>query len=177
MVQELQQTSIKIAVTGPESCGKTTLALALSESLKADYVPEFAVTYLEEKQATYSQADLDEIALGQQKMITNSQKSIIISDSDYVVLQVWSEYRFGKASDLIRNLVKQERFDLYLLCAPDIPWEAGPFRENPYDREVLLQSYETILQKEGLPYLLINGSHDNRLKKSMEFVSRFTKFR
>lgn len=177
MVSELQETRIKIAVTGPESSGKTTLALALSKYLQADYIPEFAVEYLEKKDGNYEFSDLDQIALGQQKMIEKSQKSTIISDSDYTVLLVWSQYRFGKVSHLISDLHKKERFDLYLLCLPDIPWEAGPFRENPEDRHVLLDSYTSILKNEGMPYQAVGGSHDERLKKSLEYISQITKFR
>ena len=52
---------IKIAVTGPESSGKTTLSRSLSEHFKTPYITEFSRTYLEKKNGSYNQADLDKI--------------------------------------------------------------------------------------------------------------------
>ena len=40
---------IKIAITGPESSGKTTLCKSLSEHFKTPYITEFSRTYLEKK--------------------------------------------------------------------------------------------------------------------------------
>jgi nicotinamide riboside kinase len=77
---------LRIAITGPESSGKTTLARALSKVLSAVYIPEFARQYLQEKGLKYDQQDLDEIAKGQLNLILSSQNSINIVDSDFVVL-------------------------------------------------------------------------------------------
>ena len=52
---------LKIAFTGPESSGKTTLAKWLSEELSAVCCDEFARKYLEKKERYY-QKDLTEIA-------------------------------------------------------------------------------------------------------------------
>ena len=67
---------LRIAITGPESSGKTTLARALSKVLSAVYIPEFARQYLQEKGLKYDQQDLDEIAKGQLNLILSSQNSI-----------------------------------------------------------------------------------------------------
>ncbi|HRA73792.1 MAG TPA: ATP-binding protein, partial [Flavobacterium sp.] len=40
---------LKIALFGPESTGKTTLATQLAEHFKTAWVPEFARDYLQEK--------------------------------------------------------------------------------------------------------------------------------
>ena len=36
---------IRVAITGPESTGKTTLAKAISEKLNGEYIPAFARCY------------------------------------------------------------------------------------------------------------------------------------
>ena len=41
---------LRIAVTGPESSGKTTLCKALSEYFKVAFVPEYARAYLKENE-------------------------------------------------------------------------------------------------------------------------------
>ena len=55
---------LRIAITGPESSGKTTLAKNLAKVFSAAYIPEFARQYLQEKGLKYDQWDLDEIAQG-----------------------------------------------------------------------------------------------------------------
>ena len=52
---------IRIAITGPESSGKTTLANLLGEKLNATVFLEFARAYLDELDRDYNQEDLDQI--------------------------------------------------------------------------------------------------------------------
>ena len=63
---------IKIALFGPESTGKTTLAKQLAEYYKTDWVPEFARDYLQEKwdkqQALCDINDMLPIAYGQTQL-------------------------------------------------------------------------------------------------------------
>ena len=56
---------LRIAVTGPESSGKTTLCTALEEHYQVPHIPEYARTYLEQTQGQYQCSDLDIIAQGQ----------------------------------------------------------------------------------------------------------------
>ena len=54
---------IKIAITGPESCGKTTLSKALKKHYKESIlVPEFAREYLHKLNSKYQYSDLLNIA-------------------------------------------------------------------------------------------------------------------
>lgn len=170
MVPKIQIEQIRIAVTGPESCGKTTLVNSLCEWYDADPIPEFAVKYLERTNGVYEQKDLDLIAIGQKNSIELSQNPLLISDTDFTVLQVWSEYRFGSSSDVIRAFFREVQFDLYLLCAPDIPWVEGPFRENRHDRMELFEVYEAMLRSEGYKYYVLRGTREQREKKSRELI-------
>ena len=55
----------KIVITGPECCGKTTLANSLSKIYKCNIVKEFARKYLEKSNGYYNYEDLLKIARGQ----------------------------------------------------------------------------------------------------------------
>jgi nicotinamide riboside kinase len=63
---------IKIAMYGPESTGKTTLASQLADEFNTIWIPEFARDYLQEKwnfkQEICSQEDLIPIAIGQTQL-------------------------------------------------------------------------------------------------------------
>jgi len=63
---------IKIAMYGPESTGKTTLASQLANEFNTIWIPEFARDYLQEKwnskKEICSQEDLIPIAIGQTQL-------------------------------------------------------------------------------------------------------------
>ena len=167
---------IKIAITGPESSGKTTLCKSLSEHFKTPYITEFSRTYLEKKNGSYNQADLDKIAEGHLKLISNEEKKIMIYDSDFIVLEIWSKYKFGNTTKLINKLVRKNLFDLHILCKPDIPWEEDPLRENKYDRDYLFGLYKESLNRYKKHYITVSGLHIERLKKSIDKINSFLIF-
>ncbi len=166
---------IRIAITGPESSGKTTLCQSLSEHFNVDFIPEFARTYLEITDGKYKQPDLDEIAKGQLESITSSQSKINVCDSDFSVLEIWSAYKYGNVSDYIRELVKKDLFDLHILCTPDIPWEEDALRENPDTRDHLFELYKESLNRHNKNFIIVSGEHKNRIKKSLQFIDLILK--
>jgi len=161
---------IRIAITGPESSGKTTLCRSLSEHFNVVFIPEFARTYLEKTNGEYNQPDLDKIAQEQLKNILSSQNAIDICDSDFSVLEIWSQYKYGNVSDIILELVKKDLFDLHILCAPDIPWEEDPLRENPDTRDQLFELYTESLNKYNKNFITVSGAHKNRVEKSVQII-------
>tara|TARA_B100000795_G_scaffold251564_1_gene220503 strand:- start:773 stop:1282 length:510 start_codon:yes stop_codon:yes gene_type:complete len=166
---------LRIAITGPESSGKTTLAKAISEHYNISFVPEFARTYLEKTEGKYMQLDLDNIAQGQLKNLISAEDSIVISDTDFSVLEIWSQYKYKNTSELINKLVQKELFDLHILCSPDIPWEADLLRENPNSRDLLFELYSESLKSYNKNFIVVNGSTKNRLEKSIQEIDPLIK--
>ena len=74
----------KIAFTGPESTGKTTLSKLVSETYNGIYIQEFAREYLEKTKGLYQEEDLVHIAEGQFNSISQSKNNtnqLIVSDN------------------------------------------------------------------------------------------------
>ena len=167
---------IKVAITGPESSGKTTLAKALAEHFKVDWAREFARDYLEGTNGQYSLQDLDYIAEGQQKNIDALRNyELLIADTEMTVMKIWSEFKYGECSDFINALWKDQNFDLYFLCAPDIPYEEDPLREHFEFRDELFQIYTNVLNQMKVNYVVLTGDQDNRLKKAVSAVESLLK--
>ena len=166
---------LRIAITGPESTGKTTLALALSEYYKVSFIPEYAREYLEKRNGNYEQSDLDTIAKGQFQSLESSLDKVIICDSDFSVLEIWSQYKYKNVSELIYSLVGKKLFDLHILCCPDIPWETDPLRENQNSREHLFELYKKSLLQNNKHFIVVNGSPKNRLEKSLAAIDTLIK--
>lgn len=161
---------IRIAITGPESSGKTTLCKSLSEYYKVDCIPEFARNYLEKSKGKYNQSDLDSIGKGQLEAVELSDADVVVCDSDFSVLEIWSQYKFNNVSEYLNSLVEKEIFDLHILCAPDIPWEEDPLRENPDNRDELFELYLLSLKKHGKNFIVVSGTHTERVKKSLNSI-------
>ena len=158
---------LKIIITGPESSGKTTLCKALSEHFKISFSKEFAREYLSTINREYKEEDLLEIAKGQLQSETNSQ----LLDTDLITIKIWSEYKYGRCDKWILDQIEQKRSKkrFYLLCKPDIPWEADVLRENPITRDEIFKVYKRELEKLKLDFFIIDGK--NRLEDSISKIS------
>jgi nicotinamide riboside kinase len=158
------KTPIKIAFTGPESSGKSTLASWLSEEINGAYCQEFAREYLSENKM-YVQDDLVEIAKGQLNIWQSADaKKPLIADTELVVIEIWSKWKYKSCDDfIISNILKQD-FDFYFLCKPDIPWVYDPLRETPNDREELYQIYYETLSNYKFNFFILEGNLVNRQK-------------
>ena len=161
---------LRIAITGPESSGKTTLCSLLSQHYNVSYIPEFARAYLEKTQGIYKQLDLDYIAQGQLKSLLSFKDKMAICDTDFTVLEIWSKYKYNNVSEIIRELLNKDLFDLHILCTPDIPWEEDPLRENSNTRGELFELYKESLRRHNKNFIVVAGAHKERLKKSLQAI-------
>jgi nicotinamide riboside kinase len=163
---------LKIAFTGPESSGKTTMAELIAEAYSTSFIPEYAREFLKDK-TTYTLADLDEIAKKQVELCKASKNTLVISDTEMAVMLIWSQEKFKEVSPIIQHLWELQDFDHLFLCAPDIPWEADKLRENPLDRERLFVLYEVVLGNSKKPFTILKGTIEQRIiacKKQMELL-------
>ena len=156
---------LKIIVTGPESSGKTTLCKALSVHYKLPFTKEFARVYLTHLGKNYLQEDLLEIATGQleneQHTIGNQQ--ISLHDTDLITLKIWSDYKYGNCNNWILEQIEKQKVEnrFYLLCKPDLIWDYDPLRENPTNRNELLEIYKQELENLGHKFIIIKGKDRN----------------
>lgn len=158
-----------IVITGPESSGKTTLAGDLADLLGLPLVSEVARDRLGDR-PLYSEQDVCRLALLQFRAIEEARcrHPLAIADTDLLTYRIWLEWRYGHCPDWVRLLHRRQRPLVYLLCAPDLPWEPDPLRENPSDREPLHQVHRAILDAEGMPFHRIGGSGGDRIRRALD---------
>lgn len=167
---------IRIAITGPEASGKSELSKKLANHFHTSFAPEFAREYLEKKEGVYNFKDLDQIALGQianEETAMKKTGDICFFDTDILVLYVWSSFRFGRVSDLIKAALEERSYDFWLLCKPDLPWEEDQLRESPdqKERDELFEIYRKYLQKNHPnKYAVIDGFGNARFQKAVNAI-------
>ncbi len=166
----------RIAITGPESSGKSWLAKRLAEHFNTVWVEEYARTYLEKNGADYRFEDIAKIAAGQKEMERQSLRKankILFCDTEPIVTKIWSSVVFGKVDDWIEKEIDTNPYGLYLLCFPDLPWEPDPLRENPDNRTELFELYLKELNTRGFNFKIVKGNGEQRFQNALLFVNEF----
>ena len=170
----------RILILGPESTGKSTLAEKLAKHFAEHWVPEVAREYLEKLDRPYAYEDL--LQIGKQQMqledeLAMQAKHYLFCDTDLRVIQVWSQHRYGKVDSWVLEELARRTYDLILLCAPDLPWQADPLREHPEleMRQQFFEIYQQLSQASGIPWILVSGDTAERLSTAIQAVGSLKK--
>jgi len=164
-MEETRIKCIRIAITGPESTGKSTLSQILAQHFKGSSIPEFARTYLEQKPGKYISEDVEIIARKSLEISMEAEKNaspFLFYDTDLLVCKVWSEFVFHQCSDWLKEAVKNQQFEHTFLMNIDLPWQDDPLREHPQQREILFDIYKKELQELNRPFTIISGIEQAR---------------
>lgn len=184
MEKDLRQqktTIIKIALFGPESTGKTTLAKQLAEYYETEWVPEFARDYLQEKweenQHICVAEDMMPIAYGQtalenEKLAKANQ--YLFCDTNLMVTKVFSEMYYGFCDPLLNEAALKHEYDLFFLTDIDVPWEKDDIRDTPEGRETVFSVFKQTLIDTNKPFITLSGDKETRLAKATTIIDSLT---
>ncbi|MFP5356623.1 MAG: AAA family ATPase [Gemmatimonadota bacterium] len=174
----------RIVVTGGESTGKTTLAAALANALGSHWVPEYSRTYAEQVGRALTSADVEPIARGQvavedaaierwrAQFGRRRDAPPLVLDTDLVSTTVYAEHYYGECPEWIMAAARARLGDLYLLCEPDLPWEADGVRDQPEARQELHSAFSRRLRDLGARVESVTGVGEERLRGAMAVVAR-----
>lgn len=170
---------LRIAVTGPESTGKTTLAKQLAESFNGIYIPEYARQYVEKLSGHYEYGDVENIAMEQVRQYLGTMsmdRNFFVFDTWLIITKVWFTWVYNATPDWLEERIRNCPIDLFLLCRPDLPWEADSVRENGGDNRIkLFELYRSELEHYGFNFVEIGGSGEDRLSNSIQSIGEFLK--
>ncbi len=176
MEKRSQKTSaglIRIAITGPESTGKSQLTEQLAVHYKTVFVPEFARDYVESLGREYNFEDLELIAKGQIRMQKAAEKKagrLLFCDTELTVIKIWGEHKYNKCPAWVSENLSKYTYDLYLLCNVDLPWEFDPLREHPRLRTYFFDWYQRELTSRNANIKVVDGTGIARFQKALGFI-------
>jgi NadR type nicotinamide-nucleotide adenylyltransferase len=170
---------IKIAIVGAESSGKTWLCEALAAHYKTAWVPEYAREYFNDSDIyNYTLDDLVIIAKKQIDLEENQIKKanrFLFCDTNLITLKIWAELEFEQTPPFIEQQLSVLKYDHYFLTDNQMPWVEDPLRQNKHSRDLLFQMNETEIKKTGIPYSVIGGKDEERLKNAVKIVDSLKK--
>ena len=120
----------KIAIVGPESCGKTTMMYKLADYFRADYLEEYGREYTNHINLTkFGLNDAENIARKHielyQNKISEAKSNLIFFDTELMTTASWSELLCNNRVPefILDNMfTNNNHFDLILFLLPTVKW-------------------------------------------------------
>lgn len=160
----------RIALIGPESVGKSTLAHQLSNRYGKPVVDEYARTYVEQLNRPYVYEDVELIMRQQMEEFDRFPDAFF--DTDMIITKVWFDVVYGRHPHLLDLWMAEHKMDFYLLLQPDIEWIPQAVRENGNNRRQLFETYRKEIELLRVPYAVVGGYGTARLENAVKAISR-----
>ncbi len=168
--------TVRIALIGPESTGKSSIASRLATHLGVALVEEYAREYLVKINRPYN---LNDVLLMYRHQFELERHALakgfpaIVVDTEFINGKVWCEERFNDSPAWFTEMTNEFPYDLYLLTSPDLPWVVDPLRENPEKGTYFFNRYKKELDFFKLNYSVVEGAGEQRFESAIRAVSAF----
>ncbi len=164
----------KVAIVGPESTGKSTLAEQLAAHYHTIWVPEYAREYCSKLTEPCTWQDEINMFRGQielENQLVAKANKILICDTTFITVKIWSDYMFGKAPQEVVDELPKHPYDLYLLMDIDLPWEEDPLRDFPHLREYFMEIWHKELKALDALYVTVSGNNSVRFANAVSAIN------
>ena len=163
----------RLTLIGPESTGKTTLAIALAEHYHTSWAPEYLREFCQRKwEKTGIVCEWDDLIPILQGSLHNEQEAairargLVILDTNPITLEIYSKLYYRKVPAAIKKAsAKRPENEFYILTNTDVPWEFDVLRDRENERDYILDLMKSEFIQRKLPYLLVSGPVEERLKQ------------
>lgn len=155
----------RVRVVGPESSGKSTLARALARRFGTVHVPEYAEKLIRLRGGDFDEADLVGFARGQEAdehALARLARRVLVCDTDPLTTLVWSRLLHGRVDPAIAAAAGRARYDLTLVCLPDVPYVPDVHRVDPGTRQRYLALLMGELRARHVAPVLLAGDWAER---------------
>lgn len=168
----------KVVIVGTESCGKSTLTLKLAKAFNTEYVHEFGRDICEEFNGCDGILPDDiypTIAYGH-KMLERDKQSkankLLFIDSEAVVTQFYSNLYNNINHNVVDEIIKTQKYDLWIYLEPDVKWVDDGLRVHGTDNERYEnnENLKKMLMDRNIDFVSIDGDYANRFNKAYDLA-------
>ena len=167
--------SIRVAILGAESSGKSTLAAALAARYETLWVPEFLREFVETRQRVPQEGEQFFIASTQverERAAAARAGKYLFCDTTPLMTALYSRSCFGRIDAPLAALTASHVYDITLVTAPDCPWVAdGLQRMSESVRQSIHQQLLHELEARAVRFVLVEGPLPQRLLQIERLLS------
>ena len=167
---------VRVAIVGSASSGKTTLAQALAERYRDVWVPEYLREFVDLRQRVPVEGDPLHIAHTQaarEDLAMARASRFLFCDTTPLMTAVYSRHYFGRIDARLEALVALRRYDITLVCAPDIPWKPDGLQREPEDQSSAVNAMlSEELAARAIAHVRIHGPLAQRLRQVEAVLGR-----
>lgn len=169
---------IIVCFYGPESTGKTVMARKMAERFHTEWVPEVAREIITSND--FNREDIITIGRAQTERIfakLRKANRILFCDTDLITTQIYSRHYLGVVPPVLYELEKMVQYDRYFLFDIDVPWVSDGLRDQGSEaqRQHMFDMFKTELERRQIPYVLVQGSWEEREQIIAEEVTQLLK--
>lgn len=158
----------RIAIIGPESCGKSTMVDYVNDGLYGFIhgIPEYGRTLSEAMDNDVTIEDFESIINVQQQMMNSANQisPCVITDTEAITTYLFAyKYLSKEEADLFNinsyfNIIRNE-IDHYIVLYPNVPWVDDGYRvmNNQYEQINFYNNLLKCLNKMNLPYSTVTS--------------------
>ena len=165
----------KVCFYGPESTGKTTMAKHLADVYQTEYVPEVAREMITSND--FTEDDIIRIGYAQTERVLERVKTankLLFCDTDLITSQIYSQTYLHRVPDILYELERLIKYDLYFLFDIDLPWVDDGLRDLGNQRNEMYDVFKNELVKRKIPFIDVRGNHEEREEIIKKELNRLT---
>jgi len=162
----------RVAVVGGVSSGKTTLTSELAGVYDTEWMYEYGRDFWEQnadENGVLTKQQLFQLAkrhVDEEEIIARNANKYLFVDTTPLTTMAWSKYYHGSVPFDLQTLARQSggRYDVHILCDPDIPFEEEPGRDGRQNRKRLHRMHIDLMERFGIEYHVVSGSVQERVE-------------
>lgn len=158
----------KVAIVGPESCGKSTLVKYLADTFGCAFANEYGRTISVEKSNDLDFIDFLDILNGQEALIDiavkNTTVPLMITDTEAYVTHLFAEIYLRPECtspfSVFEARAKLQNFDLYIVLSPTVPWvnDGSRVMDKQQARWDFYERLISFLKENNKPFVTIDDT-------------------
>jgi HTH-type transcriptional regulator, transcriptional repressor of NAD biosynthesis genes len=149
----------KVCIYGPESTGKSSLAVNLATQYKTEFVPEVARELLIKND--FSIDEIIHIGRAHAERISEKVKTankVLFCDTDVITTQIYSDYYLQIVPEILFEIERETVYDHYFLLTPEVAWVEDGLRDLGHKRQEMFHVFRNALERRGIGYTLVEGT-------------------